>query len=213
MAFYDWNKDGKKNWQDDYIEYNAYKNWRDSGKKKKSNNDILGLTESTYVPEKKTHSGSTAESIIAVVIVFTVFFAVAALVCGNSTDTSDLSGYSSSIGNSYNGSISDESDSASDQSVYDCTNDSSSSNTSTYDSANDSSSSNVSTYENANNSSVSNASTDRATNEDYSDAKDYSDAEDFYDDYYDDYDSYEDAEDYYNDAEDYYEEQEESEDE
>lgn len=25
MAFYDWNKDGKKDWQDDFIEYNIYK--------------------------------------------------------------------------------------------------------------------------------------------------------------------------------------------
>ena len=25
MAFFDWNNDGKKDWQDDYIEYNIYK--------------------------------------------------------------------------------------------------------------------------------------------------------------------------------------------
>jgi len=25
MAFYDWNKYGKKDWQDDFIEYNIYK--------------------------------------------------------------------------------------------------------------------------------------------------------------------------------------------
>lgn len=25
MAFFDWNHDGKKDWQDDYIEYNIYK--------------------------------------------------------------------------------------------------------------------------------------------------------------------------------------------
>lgn len=26
MAFYDWNRDGKKDWQDNYIEYQIYKN-------------------------------------------------------------------------------------------------------------------------------------------------------------------------------------------
>lgn len=26
MAFYDWNHDGKKDWQDNYIEYQIYKN-------------------------------------------------------------------------------------------------------------------------------------------------------------------------------------------
>ena len=25
MAFFDWNQDGKKDWQDDFLEYNIYK--------------------------------------------------------------------------------------------------------------------------------------------------------------------------------------------
>lgn len=32
MALYDWNRDGKKDWQDDYIEYQVYKDMTDQNK-------------------------------------------------------------------------------------------------------------------------------------------------------------------------------------
>lgn len=33
MAFYDWNHDGKKDFVDDYIEYNSYKSWKEQHEK------------------------------------------------------------------------------------------------------------------------------------------------------------------------------------
>lgn len=59
MAFYDWNHDGKKDWQDNYIEYNIYK--RSTG-----NNDSLSRYSSSG------GSGSTLGAIIAVIIVFII---------------------------------------------------------------------------------------------------------------------------------------------
>lgn len=32
MALFDWNRDGKKDWQDDYIEYQVYKDMTDQNK-------------------------------------------------------------------------------------------------------------------------------------------------------------------------------------
>ena len=41
MAFYDWNRDGKKDFADDYIEYNIYKECT----KDKDNDDLFGSND------------------------------------------------------------------------------------------------------------------------------------------------------------------------
>lgn len=54
MAMYDWNHDGKKDWQDDYIEYQIYK-------------DVMGEDdESSYTP-RRGNGMSTFGAIISVV--------------------------------------------------------------------------------------------------------------------------------------------------
>ncbi len=47
MAFYDWNHNGKKDWQDNYIEYNIYK--RSTGNDNQSYSSGDGLSFKAFV--------------------------------------------------------------------------------------------------------------------------------------------------------------------
>lgn len=66
MALFDWNHDGKKDWQDNYIEYNIYK--RSKGENHSS---------SGYSPSGG--SGSTLGTIIAVIVVFLILGGIVSL--------------------------------------------------------------------------------------------------------------------------------------
>lgn len=190
MAFYDWNHDGKKDWQDNFIEYNIYK--RSTG-----NNDSLSRHSSSG------GSGSTLGSIIAVIIVFIILgwivnlFTPKCIVDGCDSEQMEGSSYCyyhknstwnryykshTNGASSYNNSTSKYNSSSSSSDSY-----SSSKNTSSYNA--DSKSSDTSSS--AKKSYTSNK------DDDMYDASSYSDAEDFYYDNYDDFCDYEEAEEYY----------------
>lgn len=75
MAFYDWNKDGKKDIQDDWLEYNIYK--------KSTEKDD---TNSSYNSSPKHYSGNSSESFPGcawvVIIVIAVLAIISALIEG-----------------------------------------------------------------------------------------------------------------------------------
>ena len=75
MAFYDWNKNGKKDIQDDWLEYNIYK-------KSIEKDD----TNSSYNSSPKRYSGNLSESFPGcawvVIIVIAVLAIISALIEG-----------------------------------------------------------------------------------------------------------------------------------
>ena len=185
MAFYDWNNDGKKDMQDDFIEYNIYKN-------------STGKTGNT----SGNHSSGGMSTFWAVICTIGILLFIGWIIglaepkcahsgCDNSPadgssycwlhKSSSSSGYKS---NNYNKSTSSPSSNGSSSQ-------SNSNNTSTSSYTNK----NSSTGNNKSNGSKSTYNSSKS--DDPYNAKDYGDAEDFYDDNYDDFDEYEDAEDYY----------------
>lgn len=185
MAFYDWNNDGKKDMQDDFIEYNIYKN-------------STGKTGNT----SRNHSSGGMSTFWAVICTIGILLFIGWIIglaepkcahsgCDNSPadgssycwlhKSSSSSGYKS---NNYNKSTSSPSSNGSSSQ-------SNSNNTSTSSYTNKNSS--TGNYKSNGSKSTYNSS----KSDDPYNAKDYGDAEDFYDDNYDDFDGYEDAEDYY----------------
>lgn len=188
MAFYDWNNDGKKDMQDDFIEYNIYKN--STGK----SNNTTG-----------NHSSGGMSTFGAVICTIGILLFIGWIIglaepkCAHSgCDNSPADGSSYCWLHK-----------SSSSSGYKSNNNSPSSsnygNSSQSESSSTGTSNNTSTQSptNKNNTSTSyKSNTGKSTYnsnkaDDPYNAKDYSDAEDFYDDNYDDFDGYEDAEDYY----------------
>lgn len=188
MAFYDWNNDGKKDMQDDFIEYNIYKN-------------STGKTDNT----SRNHSSGGMSTFWAVICTIGILLFIGWIIClaepkcahsGCDNSPADGSSYcwlhksSSSSGyksNNYN-------KRTSSPSSYGSSSQSNSNNTSTSTSTSSSTNKNSSTGNYKSNGSKS---TYNSKSDDPYNAKDYGDAEDFYDDNYDDFDGYEDAVDYY----------------
>ena len=191
MAFYDWNNDGKKDMQDDFIEYNIYKN-------------STGKTGNT----SRNHSSGGMSTFWAVICTIGILLFIGWIIglsepkcahsgCDNSPadgssycwlhKSSSSSGYKS---NNYNKSTSSPSSNGSSSQ-------SNNNNTSTSNSTSTSSSTNKNSSTGNNKSNGSKSTYNSSKSDDPYNAKDYGDAEDFYDDNYDDFDEYEDAEDYY----------------
>lgn len=194
MAFYDWNNDGKKDMQDDFIEYNIYK----------SSTGKSGNTSGN-------HSSGGMSTFWAVICTIGILLFIGWMIglaepkcahsgCNNSpADGSSYcylhkSSYSSGYkGNSNNNSNSSSSSGYGNSSQSGSNSTSTSSSTSTPSFTNKGNSNSSDCYKS--NSSKSTYNSNKS--DDPYNAKDYSDAEDFYDDNYDDFDGYEDAEDYY----------------
>ncbi|MBE5943205.1 MAG: hypothetical protein E7264_11815 [Lachnospiraceae bacterium] len=194
MAFYDWNQDGKKDWQDNYIEYNIYKRSTSNGNQSYSSGD-----------------GSSFKAFVAVVIFFLMVCGVVNLctpkciVDGCNSEREEGSSYcyyhknsavyKNHLKHSSRTSTYNSSSSARDTSTS--TTSSTVSNKSSYNSSTKQSSYSDTKTSNSGTSSYSKKSS-HSTDDDPYDVKSYSDAEDFYYDNYDDFWDYEEAEDYYN---------------
>lgn len=194
MAFYDWNHDGKKDWQDNYIEYNIYKRSTGEGNHSYSFGDGLSF-----------------KAFVAVVIFFLMVCGVVNLCipkcivdeCNSEREEGSSYCYyhknsavyknhlkHSSRTSSYNSSSSkkDVSTSPTSSATNNSSSYSGSTNQSSYSSGTNTSNSGTSSY----------SKSSYTTDDDPYDVKSYSDAEDFYYDNYDDFWDYEEAEDYYN---------------
>lgn len=170
MAYYDWNQNDKNDWQDDFIEYNIYK-------------DCTG--ESNNVTKRYSSSGISAFWAVMLAI-GTVLLIGWSMVMAETKCIYDGCDNSAQEGSSYcvlhNSTYYNEYKSNN----YYSPNSYGSNHTSTYNNSN-----------NTNNSSSYKPTYNSHKNEDPYNAKDYSNAEDFYDDNWDDFDCYEDAEYYY----------------
>lgn len=183
MALYDWNRDGKKDAADDFIEFNIMKSM---SKESSGNNYSYG------------HSGGTSNfwtvvMLLGVIVIMGVILDACQTKCAYPGCTNEpaegsdycylhrtWTGYHS--GSSYK----------TNNSTY--TSEDYSTNDSTDNYSSDSTVDNYKTdYSNSGNY---NSSYNEDDDDPY-DAKSYSDAEDFYDDNYEDFDGFEDAEDYY----------------
>ncbi len=194
MAFYDWNHDGKKDWQDNYIEYNIYKRSTGNGNQSYSSDD-----------------GSTFIAFVAVIIGLLMIGGIINLctpkciVDGCSSEREEGSSYCYYHKNSavykyyqkHSRSTASYNSSSSKKNASTSSTSSAASSSSSY-----SSSSNQSSYSDTKTSNSGTSSSSKkssyGTVDDPYDVKSYSDAEDFYYDNYDDFWDYEEAEDYYN---------------
>ena len=183
MAFYDWNGNGKNDIQDDFIEYNIYKN--STGK-------------SAYT--SSNHSSGGKSTIWAVIGTIGILLFIGWIIgmtepkCAHTgCDNSPASGsrycwlHKNSSYSSY------KSNSKSKSSTSSASNYGSSSNT---DSSTTNTTKNSESAPSKKSYSTRSSSNKEKSKDSYN-AKDYSDAEDFYEDNYDDFDGFEDAEDYY----------------
>ncbi len=191
MAFYDWNNDGKKDWQDDFIEYNIYK---ESMEKKESKN--------TYRSNNGNISTFGALAITVAIFLLIGWIGMsceaqcAVLGCHNKPE--DGSSYcwlhrENSYHNYSNHKNSSYSSTSSSSTSY--SNETSTSDYSSTSYRNDSEVATTKKYY-----STKKYTTTHKSKDDPYDVYEYSDPEDFYYDNYDDFDCYEDAEDYYDEA-------------
>ena len=194
MAFYDWNHDGKKDWRDNYIEYNIYK--RSTGK---DNQSYTSIDDSSF------------EAFIAGVIIFLVLCFVINLFiprcivddCNDKREEGSSYCYYHKNSAVYKNSLK-KSGRTSTYNSSSGTKDTSSSTTFSTESKKSSysSSTNQSSYNGTKTASSGTSSYNKkssySTDDDPYGVKGYSDAEDFYYDNYGDFWDYEEAEDYYN---------------
>lgn len=191
MAFYDWNNDGKKDWQDDFVEYNIYK---ESVEKKKN---------TTTFRNNNGNISNFGAVVIAVAIILFIGWIMmsceaqcAASGCHNKPE--DGSSYCWLHRNNGYNSYSNYKNSNYSSTTSSSTSYNNEAGTSDYSSTNYCNDKEVETTKKYY--STKKYTTTQKSKKDPYDVYEYSDPEDFYYDNYDDFDCFEDAEDYYNDA-------------
>lgn len=192
MALFDWNHNGKKDFMDDYIEYNIYKrnlerieaqkNEYGSYSKRTTNFNDDTEKENSYSSSNKSTSMSDKVLITIVAVVAGILFIGVVVNFNISSSNQDRSygSYNSRYNSNYN---------SNNNMLSRETEENTEMETSGYE---------KNTYKYSNYSNK----THNKSNKVYDkyNVRDYSNAEDFYEDNYDDFDGEEDAEDYYDDV-------------